>query len=29
MGHYKGEIPGAAALQKALTLLIEAVRRHN
>jgi len=29
MGHYKGEIPGAAALHKALTLLIEAIRRHN
>jgi hypothetical protein len=29
MGHYKGEIPGAAALHKALTLLIEATRKHN
>jgi CubicO group peptidase (beta-lactamase class C family) len=29
MGHYKGEIPGAAALHKTLTLLMEAIRRHN
>jgi CubicO group peptidase (beta-lactamase class C family) len=29
MGHYKGEALGAAALRKALTLLMEAVPRHN
>jgi len=29
MGHYKGETPGAAALRKALTLLMEAVPKHN
>ena len=29
MGHYKGETRGAAAFRKALTLLMEAVPRHN
>jgi CubicO group peptidase (beta-lactamase class C family) len=29
MGHYKGERLGTAALRKALTLLMEAVPRHN